>query len=565
MGTYASGVSFTVVVAGVSQPINYNSGTFSYKFDLNNDISSVNVAGTFSDTVSSTVLQIQNFPIIRVAQFTQSSSYVRDTDVTVTFQFYLASSLKTISVGQQLILNFPPIFNDILRFASPTCTLTLTSNVLKNYINTCTARGLRLKMPLIDTLVLGSSYRLTVSGLINPTAMSPHYHKYYIEIADSANSNIVIRSFSPLCNYEMPVFTTDSNKIYLNYYNGNNQIINTVNTYANIQSSPVYVSASAPVASSTYNRNIYLTSSSSAVLTMPQAVYFVSGSNPIGVTFSATTNGIQYIYMRKSGDGTYYSNLPPLSLITDLNYLQPLAVVTNAFSVPVQPVGSNYTVIVTLPTNLIPVTSVNMTVTIQSSTGLALNSNPFIITFYSGQPSATIGMSIDDGNLWVAGRTSVLTLTPASGYSGTASVTLTCVAAQTGTPTATITATVTAGQYKSYTFNAQCSQNGYFFYHVERVFTYNSTACNLDLAQIKSYALASSTSGLRVTETYFDCQDKFGIIYIPTINSNTPFTVSNLQTSTAYRITGFCQNTISATSTLVTTTFNTASNTGSIT
>jgi hypothetical protein len=177
IGTYAAGVSFTVIVVGVSQPINYNSGTFYYSIDLNNNLTYINAAGTFSDTVSSTVLQIQNFPIIRAAQFSQSSNYVRDTGVTISFQFYLPSSLSTITVGQQLIVTFPPIYSDILRFTSPTCTLTQTSNVLKNYVNICSVRGIRLKMPFIDTLVLGNSYALTITGLINPTAMSPNYYK----------------------------------------------------------------------------------------------------------------------------------------------------------------------------------------------------------------------------------------------------------------------------------------------------------------------------------------------------------------------------------------------------
>jgi hypothetical protein len=499
IGTYAAGVSFTVIVVGVSQPINYNSGTFYYSIDLNNNLTYINAAGTFSDTVSSTVLQIQNFPIIRAAQFSQSSNYVRDTGVTISFQFYLPSSLSTITVGQQLIVTFPPIYSDILRFTSPTCTLTQTSNVLKNYVNICSVRGIRLKMPFIDTLVLGNSYALTITGLINPTAMSPNYYKYGIEIADSSNSNIVLKSFSSLCNYIMPIFVTDSSKIYLNYYDSTDTLINTVSTYAGVQSNPIYISTSVPVASSTYNRNLYFTSSSASVLSQPTTLSFPSGSNPGGITLSSLTNGVQYIYMSKSGDGTYYSNLPPLTLITDLNYFQNVAMQTSAYSVPVGPVGTNYTIIVTLPPALYPITNINMTVTVQSGTGLSLQTNPTVATFYASQPSATIGLFIDDGTLWVPGQTATLTLTPASTFSGTATVVLTCVTAQAGTPTATLTPISNILQKKYYTFNVQCSQFGNFIYHVERTFTYNSTACSLTVDQIKSYALASTISGLRVS------------------------------------------------------------------
>lgn len=501
IGTYAAGMSFTVIVVGVSQPINYNSGTFYYKMDLNNNMTYVNVAGTFSDTVSSTVLQIQNFPTIRVVQFTQSSNLIRDTGTTLTFQFYLASSLSTITVGQQIILTFPPLFSDVLRFANPTCTLTLTSNVLKNYINTCSVMGIRIKMPLIDTLVLGSSYILTVSGLINPTAMSPNYAKYEISVADSSNSNIVLKSFSSLCNYIMPIFITDINKVYLNYYdNANpNVITNVVNTYAGVQSAPIYISPNTPVTSSAYDRNLYFTSSSASVLTQPASVTFLSGSNPTGITLSALTNGVQYVYMTKSGDGSYYSNLPPLTVITDLNYQQQLSLVSSSYSLPAGAVGTNYSIIVSLPLALYPMTNINMTVTILSGRGLSLQRDPTIITFYPGQISASIPLYIDDVILWVAGQTTTLTLTPASTYLNAATVTLTCVASQVGAPTATITPISAVTQKKFYTFNVQCTQFGYFIYHVERTFTYNTTACSLTLQQIRSYALASSTSGLRVT------------------------------------------------------------------
>lgn len=565
IGTYASGVSFTVVVVGVSQPINYNSGTFYYSIDLNNNQTYVNVAGTFSDTVSSTVLQIQNFPTIRVTQFTQSSSHIRDTGVTLTFQFYLASSLSTLTVGQQLILTFSPIFSDVLRFASPTCTLTLTSNVLKNYINSCSVKGIRIKMPFIDTLVLGSSYILTVSGLINPTAMSPNYYKYELSVADSSNSNIVLKSFSSLCNYVMPIFTTDSSKVYLNYYDGSDALTSTVYTYAGVQSNPVYISASTPVSTSTYNRNLYFTSSSASVLTQPDSVNFVSGSNPTGVKLSALSNGVQYVYMSKTGDGSYYSNLPPLTLITDLNYQQPLSLLSSAYSLPAGVVGTNYSVVVSLPVALFPMTNVNVTVTIQAGTGLSLQRNPTVITFYPKQTSASIPLYIDDATLWVAGVTTTLTLTPATTYSGTATVTLTCVAAQAGTPTVTVAAISNPAQKKYYTFNAQCSHYGYFIYHIERTFTYNTSACTLSLQQIRNYAYASSTSGLRVTETYFDCQDQFGVLNIPAINTNTPLTVSGLKTGTDYRLTGFCENQMSVDSALVNTSFSTISNGGSIT
>ena len=77
MGVHATGTSFTITVVGVTMAINYNSGTFSFIFDDDNDPTSVFAAGTFTDSISSTVLSIQNFPTINILAFTQSSAYFR--------------------------------------------------------------------------------------------------------------------------------------------------------------------------------------------------------------------------------------------------------------------------------------------------------------------------------------------------------------------------------------------------------------------------------------------------------------------------------------------------------
>jgi hypothetical protein len=78
MGVYTAGVAFTLTIAGVVMPINYNSGTFSFVFDNDNNPNSVLAAGTFIDTISSSVLTIQNFPTINIFAATQSSAYLRD-------------------------------------------------------------------------------------------------------------------------------------------------------------------------------------------------------------------------------------------------------------------------------------------------------------------------------------------------------------------------------------------------------------------------------------------------------------------------------------------------------
>jgi hypothetical protein len=178
IGTYAVGTSFTLTITGVVMAINYNSGTFSFIFDDDNNPIAVQAAGTFTDTISSTVLSIQNFPTINIFAFTQSSSYLRENSITITLTFYLSTSLSSIGLGQSLFLVFPATFFDVLRFVTPSCTLNILGNTLKNYVSTCSILGMRLKMPFLDNLVLGSTYTLTVGGFINPTNPSSNVYKY---------------------------------------------------------------------------------------------------------------------------------------------------------------------------------------------------------------------------------------------------------------------------------------------------------------------------------------------------------------------------------------------------
>lgn len=178
MGIYALGTGFTLTITGVTMAINYNSGTFSFIFDNDNNPTSVLAAGTFVDAISSTVLTIQNFPTINILAFTQSSAYLRDSSVITTLTFYLPTSLSSIGLGQSLFLVLPATFYDVLRFVTPSCTLNILGNTLKNYVSTCSILGMRIKMPFLDNLVLGSTYILTIGGLINPTNPTSNLYRY---------------------------------------------------------------------------------------------------------------------------------------------------------------------------------------------------------------------------------------------------------------------------------------------------------------------------------------------------------------------------------------------------
>ena len=60
---------------------------------------------------------------------------------------------------------------------------------------------------------------------------------------------------------------------------------------------------------------------------IPSSIELDSGSNPFPIRFSALSSGINYIYFSKSGDGNFYSSLPPLILSTNKNYFTPISMI----------------------------------------------------------------------------------------------------------------------------------------------------------------------------------------------------------------------------------------------
>jgi hypothetical protein len=89
--------------------------------------------------------------------------------------------------------------------------------------------------------------------------------------------------------------------------------------------------------------------------TIPSSIQLTAGSNPFAIRFTALTSGVNYVYFEKTGDGSFYSNLPPLILTTNKNYFTPVSFVETDFKLPVNLVGTNYTVSVTLPEELYPI------------------------------------------------------------------------------------------------------------------------------------------------------------------------------------------------------------------
>lgn len=78
LGDYTYGTTFILTVTGVSRSINYNSGTFSYIVDNDDDPTTILTSGTFVDSVVSNARTVQNFPTFPILSLSQSSRYLRE-------------------------------------------------------------------------------------------------------------------------------------------------------------------------------------------------------------------------------------------------------------------------------------------------------------------------------------------------------------------------------------------------------------------------------------------------------------------------------------------------------
>ena len=161
-------------------------------------------------------------------------------------------------------------------------------------------------MPFLDNLVLGSTYSLTVTGLINPTNPTSNQYRYSLEITDTTGTSIIAKSYPLNCNYVMPIFIANPLTTTLNYYLADNTLVTKVNTIANIQSENIYIAplltGGATVAGSVYARNTYL-SPLSNLLSSPSNIDLLAGANPFAIRLSSLTSGINYLYFSKTGDG----------------------------------------------------------------------------------------------------------------------------------------------------------------------------------------------------------------------------------------------------------------------
>ena len=147
-------------------------------------------------------------------------------------------------------------------------------------------------------------------------------------------------------------------------------------------------------------------------------------------------------------------------------------------------------------------------------------------------------------------------------YAGTTTVQRVATAAVNTNQDSVATLTSDTTDRKEATFNIGCSENGRFVYHVSRLFAYNTTACSLSIEEISNWIGQSSIDGLRVDETYYECEDILGMANIATPNSTQILTIPNLMASTDYTIEGYCLEQIGRNSMLKKLSFSTDSNGG---
>jgi hypothetical protein len=278
----------------------------------------------------------------------------------------------------------------------------------------------------------------------------------------------------------------------------------------------------------------------SSLLSNPANINLNAGANPFAIRLSALTSGVNYLYFSKSGDGGFYTNLPPLILTVNKNYFTAVSFIETSFKLPINSIGSNYNLVVTLPSTLYPMEQVDLTVTLSSSVGISLKNNPTVISFYPAKTVATIFLYINDATLWTVGATTNLIFTPSAStlaYAAGTSIPLTAVALA-NIPV--LTMTQSAVSVNNISYSVKCSEEGKFIYHLSRKFSYNLTACTLNQTTISYWLNQASLNSLRVAETYYQCNDIIGSKNIAS-NVTTVITIKNLLASTAYQINGFCE------------------------
>ena len=170
---------------------------------------------------------------------------------------------------------------------------------------------------------------------------------------------------------------------------------------------------------------------------------------------------------------------------------------------------------------------VSFTVTLSSSVGISLKTNPTTISFYPGNNIALVNLYINDATLWIVGATTNLVFTPTAStitYAGGTTIALTAVIAP-GVPVTTLV--IKTPTLNSISYDVTCSQQGKFIYHLSRSFDYNLTACTLNSTLINSWLSQSSLNGLRVSESYYKCVDVISAINIQA-NVTQTLTLSNL-------------------------------------
>jgi hypothetical protein len=85
----------------------------------------------------------------------------------------------------------------------------------------------------------------------------------------------------------------------------------------------------------------------------------------------------------------------------------------------------------------------------------------------------------------------------------------------------------------------------------------------LDADSIRKWLAETSIDGLRVSETYYECQDQISTVNMAKGVTNT-ITIMNLQSSLPYTVEAFCETQANVKSALLTTQFTTVSNGGTV-
>ncbi|EAR90959.2 hypothetical protein TTHERM_00145640 (macronuclear) [Tetrahymena thermophila SB210] len=566
---------FVILIAGVTQPLSYNQGTFYIYLDSDENDSSYDEYFTILDNLlDSSITSLFN-TAIEVYKLTITSNYLRQNAVYYQFDIFIDSSAPNIQFGQAVMVSFPNIYDQPLRVNQElSCSIYNYNQTNIDYCSQCIISGLRVKMYVSQTMVLGQLYSIIIYTLRNPGRFDASVQKWVIEVSDASEQYIIMRSFDTTANYMIDEFIQNPYQSYINFYDSpstspNSKIVTQLTLIKGVFSNWLYIRPQNFNSMYLWQQSFILSSNQDQISTMKVETSAVVGAPGEIMVRIYSQNAIgQYDFqISKYGDSNFYSDLNIIRLyFSDLNVL-PLSLSqsiyqiytsTTSFNLYLQLNGQIYS------SNL----NLQFTVPPTGNLGLKLgnNLNQFTVNFNNGIMIGYLPIVLLDQTQFIPSSSVTLQVSfngdNAKSYQwNTNTIQLQAIP----NPSATLILQLIPQTSPSYINNKEfkfsCSQKGYFYYYVALYYHEKEEMCQYNQNTISQYAWAQNT--ITTDNSLYPCNSVFGVIYIDSTTLQT-LQVENLLANRYYRIGAYCQSQLSTTTVITKLTFEQNTNNGSL-